>query len=220
MADKSERFSKVTYIDQPTQLPVPQRDMPHQMPHAPESPKLSVAAHREINFSIPKGTEATLDQNVINGDLVDKLAVPDIASPELPAPAIEFEFGEDVSEFYDQYVPVRFVGGDEQALQYLQQMRIDRQNPQVQYLPIRYPFDPDDPVMEDLTFDGDETIGYESLTRSEYDDDEMDAPGIRRGMVAVIISEDGQYDAEGDEWDNGFTLQPPPHSNSIISRWQ
>ena len=50
-------------------------------------------------------------------------------------------------------------------------------------------------------------------------------PGIRRAATTpVIISEDGQFDYNIDDvdqqWENGFTMQPPPHSNSIISKWE
>jgi len=50
-------------------------------------------------------------------------------------------------------------------------------------------------------------------------------PGVRRtATTPVIISEDGQFDYniddEDQEWENGFTMQPPPHSNSIISKWE
>ena len=150
-----------------------------------------------------------------------------------PQPLIEYDALDDFSSaYYDQNVPVQFIGGNDQPQQ--SQFYQQQQQPvQLQSLPLdvqqyllqqmlqqqqQPQYDPGTVVMEDLTYDGDETDGFESLGQS-YWDDGMDAPGLRRRMVAVIISEDGQYDAD-DGWDNGFTLQPPPHSNSIVSSWE
>lgn len=55
-----------------------------------------------------------------------------------------------------------------------------------------------------------------------------DAPEIRRKMTPVVISEDADYyginglsdyDVAGDDLP-GFSMQPPPYSNSIISQWE
>lgn len=62
---------------------------------------------------------------------------------------------------------------------------------------------------------------YDDYLRSQtyWEVEGMDAPGIHRNMMPLVISEDGHYDFH-DFDDNGFTLQPPPHSNAIISSWE
>jgi hypothetical protein len=55
-------------------------------------------------------------------------------------------------------------------------------------------------------------------TTIEECDSMMGAPALHQNnAVPVIISEDGQYDIF--EY-NGFTMQPPPYSNQIISKWE
>lgn len=148
-----------------------------------------------------------------------------------PAPMIEIDrLEDDGSGYFDQCIPIHLIGEGDQTLQFYQhnQMVHLQSLPQelqnfyhLQMVPHHQHilFDAESAVLEDLTYDGDETDGFDSLGQTYYEDDGMDAPGVRKQMAAVIISEDGQYEA-GEAWDNGFTLQPPPFSDSIISSWE
>lgn len=58
---------------------------------------------------------------------------------------------------------------------------------------------------------------WDTMNATE-EDSMMGGPAIlQTNMVPVVISEDGQYDLF--EY-NGFTMQPPPYSNRIISKWE
>jgi hypothetical protein len=61
--------------------------------------------------------------------------------------------------------------------------------------------------------------GQWDMTNPTIEEDSMmGGPAIlQNNMVPVVISEDGQYDLF--EY-NGFTMQPPPYSNQIISKWE
>ena len=74
----------------------------------------------------------------------------------------------------------------------------------------------------------DSSDGFESLVRdySHWEVEGVDSPGIRRKMTPVVISEDGTYYDDlrtfdhHHHWENGFTVQPPPYSNTLISKWE
>lgn len=68
-------------------------------------------------------------------------------------------------------------------------------------------------------------IDFDRLVRHQahWELEGMEPPGTRNTMVPVIISEDGyfdMYDLDQQMSDNGFTLQPPPYSNLLISKWE
>jgi hypothetical protein len=59
---------------------------------------------------------------------------------------------------------------------------------------------------------------WDTMNATVEEDSMMGGPAIlQTNMVPVVISEDGQYDLF--EY-NGFTMQPPPYSNQIISKWE
>lgn len=60
---------------------------------------------------------------------------------------------------------------------------------------------------------------HEPSQHSGWDLEGMGGPAIQSHMVPVVISEDGPYDNYFLE-DTGFTMQPPPYSNAIISKWE
>ncbi|GKY93134.1 hypothetical protein MPSEU_000281500 [Mayamaea pseudoterrestris] len=244
MADQSTRYSRVTYIDRPPQQPQQQRLIdvaPRQPPRAPESPMMPLHTtlhHDETLDSLHEIREHNGEHHVIMDGMMEEQAPCHLQLDGRAAPVVDFDALDDDSMYFDQYMPVRFIGGSNDIPpQYHQQMQFQTISPESQqyYLQQLYEqqqqqqqqqqwrqkneHDAISAVMEDLTYDGEDTDGIESLSQSYWGDDGMDAPGIRRLMGAVIISEDGQYEAD-DGWDNGFTLQPPPHSNSIISSWE
>jgi hypothetical protein len=231
MADLSERYSKVTYVDRSVSVSNSNSQQhtgdapPRQLPRATESPCNPQTSDTERNV-IAYGAMRPITMGETVDGARQHYATMNGYNQVYPTPLMNVNIDDDFSSQHDQFVPVQFIGVGDQPLQYYEHMELyDPQSQQYyhhQQPLILYPYDDGDDGMEDLTFDGGDDDGFESLVRDQsyWEVAGMDAPGIRRRMMAVVISEDGQYDAEGEGWDNSFTLQPPPHSNSIISRWE
>jgi hypothetical protein len=224
MAAQSAGASRVTYfysIPQQNAVPAPQTPISEPVPD-------------ELNAAGDDGVRHT-------GPLEERYKTPlstvvDIppAPVHRPAPLIEVDFDLESNSFVSEDIRMynrstTMMPNDQQALYYAEQ--------QAQYVAEQDyyagQFDPNQvyyPVeqlsqfygLEDLTVDGTNDDEYDSLARDQsyWQVEGMDAPGIVRRMMPVVISEDGQFDSvDYNGYDNGFTMQPPPHSNSIISTW-
>jgi hypothetical protein len=95
----------------------------------------------------------------------------------------------------------------------------------------------DDYTLEsDHSVQGDSNDDFENLKRDDSFwrvEQGLGSPEIRRVMTPVVISEDGDNNYGGYngyefsdqvgytmQREGGFTMQPPPYSNSMIHRWE
>lgn len=67
------------------------------------------------------------------------------------------------------------------------------------------------------------TDGFECLTRDNSFWEVAqgaDAPFIRRRITPMVISEDGPFESMHEFENQGYSMQPPPYSHNLISKWE